>query len=183
MLHLRFSVHNIPDNCFQIFPSSRYPLKNAYKMLSKQQEVLKALFLHAELNIINFDIKIESQAKDLLKTFIHPIDIQISTIQDINRRIGSIASPSFLPMAIKKTLKSAPILPGKIWNISNQMISRIQSQKTEKYKPNKFSPSYRPFHICGRFSDCRSRSQRRGGHFKRRGAEKTDFRQDKHREN
>ena len=82
-INSRFSVHEIPDNCFSISPSSRYPLKNAYKMLSKQQEVLNAFFLYAELNIINFDIKIESQAKDLLKTFIHPIDIQISTIQDI----------------------------------------------------------------------------------------------------
>ena len=51
-------------------------------------------------------------------------------VHDIIKRIRSIAIPSFLPIAIKTTLKSVPILPGKIWNISNQLISRIQSQKT-----------------------------------------------------
>ena len=59
-INSRFSVHEIPDNCFSISPSSRYPLKNAYKMLSKQQEVLKALFHHAELNIIRFDIRLRT---------------------------------------------------------------------------------------------------------------------------
>ena len=151
-------------------------------MLSKQ-EVLKALLLHAELNIPNFDLNVESQAKDLIKTFIQPIEVQISTIHDIIKRIRSIAIPSFLPIAIKKTLKSAPILPGKIWNISNQLISRIQSQKTETYKPNKLFPSYRPFQIRGHFSDRRGRSQKRGSLFGRRGGERTEFRQDKPREN
>ena len=119
MLHIlshvysRFSVYDIPNNCFSISPSTRYPLKVAYKMLSKQQEVLNAFFLYAELNIINFDIKIESQTKDLLKTFINPIDIQISPIQNIIRKIRSIAIPSSLPMAIKETLKSVPISHGK----------------------------------------------------------------------
>ena len=148
-------------------------------MLSKQQEVLKALFLHAELNIPNFDLNIESQAKDLLKTFIHPIDIQISDIQDIIKRIRSIAIPSFLPITIKKTLKAAPILPGKIWNISKQLISRIQSQKSETFKSNKFFSSYRPFQFRGRFSDRRGQSQKRGGPFRRRGAEKSEFKQEK----
>ena len=42
-------------------------------MLNKQQLVLKVIFLHAELNINNFDIKIESQAKDLLKPSFIPL--------------------------------------------------------------------------------------------------------------
>ena len=149
-------------------------------MLSKQ-EVLKALLLHAELNIPNFDLNVESQAKDLIKTFIQPIEVQISTIHDIIKRIRSITILSFLPIAIKKTLKSAPIFPGKIWNISNQLISRIQSQKTETYKPNKLFPSYCPFQIRGLFSDRRGRSQRQGNLFRRRGADRTEFRQDKQR--
>ena len=176
----RFSIYDIPENCFSVSPSSRFQLKNVYKMLNKQQEVLKALLLHAELNILNFDLKVESQAKDLMKTFINPINIQISTIQETIKRIRSIALPSSLSLSIKKTLKLAPILPGKIWNISNQLISRIQSQKSESLKSNKFFPTYRPFQIRGRFSDRRGRSQRRRGPFRRRGADRSEFKQDKH---
>ena len=175
----RFSIYDIPENCFSVSPSNRFHLKNVYKMLNKQQEVLKALLLHAELNIPNFDLKVESQAKDLMKTFIKPINIQISTIHDTIKRIRSISLPSFLPPSIKKTLKSALILPGKIWNISKQLISRIQSQKSETFKSNKFFSSYRPFQFRGRFSDRRGQSQKRGGPFRRRGAEKSEFKQEK----
>ena len=178
-INSKFSVYDIPENCFSVSPSNKFTLKNVYKNLGKQQEVLKALLIHAELNISNFNLKVESQAKDLLKTFIHPIDIQISTIHDTIRRIRSIAIPSYLPLTIKKSLKSAPILPGKLWNISSNLISRIQSQKPDTFKTNKVLSSYRPFPIRGRLSDRRGRPQRRGGLFRRRGSERAEIKQEK----
>ena len=103
MLHIlshvysRFSVYDIPNNCFSISPSTRYPLKVAYKMLSKQQEVLKALFLHAKLNIPNFDLNIESQAKDLLKPSFTPLTFKYQPFKISLRKSDPLLFPVFYP--------------------------------------------------------------------------------------
>ena len=178
----KFPVADIPDNCFSLSPTIRLPLKAIYRTLHKQQQVLKALFLHVELNIDNFNVKNEKKAKELVKAFIQPIDIQISLIHDTIKKIRAIATPNFLPASIKKTLRSAPILPGKIWNISSQMVSRIQTQKTESYKSFK-NNSFKPFQNRGRFSDRRGRPQRRGGPIRRKNQDKSDYKQEKYREN
>ena len=176
----RFMATEVPEDCFRIAATSRLALSFTYKQLNRQQSILKALVLHAELIKEQFLTEDRAEAEELIKVYILPIEAQIETIHDTIRKIRMIALPRFIPANIKKTIIAAPILPDKIWNISTQIQNKIQSSRSEFYKRNSIRTSTphresRPFQSRGRSFDRRARPQRRGGPFRRRTEQKPEY--------
>ena len=169
----KFAATEVPEDCFRISVSARPALTNAYKTLAKNQMILKNLILHAEMAQDKFSTKDNKEAQELIKIFIIPIEAQLENIHDCIRRIRSIALPRFIPLSLKRTIISAPIIPSKIWNIPPQIQGRIHAARADyarrfNPKPNSSSRETRFFPTRGRFFDRRSRPQRRGGPFRRR---------------
>ena len=169
----KFAATDIPDDCFKIAASARPALAVAYKALARNQMILKNNVLHAEMVQDKFKTEDSKEAQELIKIFISPIDGAIENIHDCIRRIRSIALPRFIPLALKKSLIAAPIIPYKIWNISQQSQSRILAARSEymkKFNPRTSTPARENwlFQTRGRFFDRRGRPQRRGGPYRRR---------------
>ena len=188
-VNAKYSAIDVPDDCFRIPSTAKPALQSAYRTLSRHQQILKSLILHAEMIKNKFNSESEDEAQELIKIFIQPIEAQITNIHESIRRIRSICLPRYIPTFIKRSIISAPIEPGNLWNISNQIQVKINAARQEfsKKLQTKRNSSYqssqpretRPFQTRGRGFDRRPRSQSRGGSSKSR----YDNRQDNQRNN
>ena len=177
------NAQDVPENCSKIASSSKPALNAAYRFLSRQQRILKNLIVHAQRNMGIFETEDMEKAEEAIKVYIQPIEDQFENINDAIQRIRALAIPKFIPTHIKRMLITAPILPGKIWNISSSLQNQIQTARTEYSKKFHFKThpyrESRPFPSRGRFQYRRARPQRRGGFQRRRGDYKSETRNEK----
>ena len=164
------SVSKIPEDCFRISSSSRSAIQAAYRTISKHQIIIKSNLFNLETIKDKFYTDNKSEAQNLIKAFITPIDIQISLLHDSIRKLRAVAVPRFIPNHIRRNLISAPIIPHQIWNISPQLINKINQSRTEyqrksNYKTTHIPRTTRPFQYRGRPNDRRSRPQRKNSGF------------------
>ena len=180
------NAQDIPENCFRIATSARPALSAAYRVLARQQMLLKNLIIHAQRNLTEFNNENTKEVEELIKVYFHPIEAQVENVHDSIRKIRALSLPKFIPATLKKTIVTAPILAEKIWNIPSTIQNKIQAARADFNRrtyprSSGLTRESRPFQSRGRFQDRRARPQRRGGYFKRRSEYKSENKNNSYR--
>ena len=72
-INAKYSATNIPEDCFRLPSTARSSLQIAYKSLSRAQQTLKVLFMHAEAIKEQFETENDQEAHELVRMYILPI--------------------------------------------------------------------------------------------------------------